>query len=92
MSDDCNISTDRESCRLATLAAEEAANKAVERTFFLFGIDIHDSKDIEKFNRSLWFIESMRKAADKGTLAFIIIICGAMAGVFWAGILHKLKG
>lgn len=74
--DDRNVQT----CSFAS----QAANEAVEKTFAILGVNVHEPKEVEEFRKSLRFGDSMRKAADKGVLALVVVLVGMGTAVFFA--------
>jgi hypothetical protein len=71
--------------------AGEAAEKAVERVFFLLGVDVHDAASIEEFRQDLRFGKSMRKYAEQGTAAMVKVVAMlVVSGFIWA-IQNKLN-
>lgn len=72
--------------------SKEAAKVAVKDVFAILGVDVDDPKEVEEFRKDLRFGQTMRKAAERGTLA---LVCAAFvsAGAFlWYGIASKLGG
>lgn len=65
--------------------AEEAAEKAVASTFFLFGVDITDVDSVNAFREDLQFGRKLRLKAEEGTNQFIRIVMGVViTGFLWA--------
>ena len=64
---------------------EDAADKAVAKTFAILGVDINNPSDVEDFRKDLRFSCDLRKAMDKGKMAFIGAIAVAFAAMLWAG-------
>lgn len=86
----CN--TGEAGCNYATQAAAQAAKAAVRETFAILGVDIDSPAEVEEFRKSLRFGDTLRKAADKGVLALVVVITGMGAAALWAGVLTKVKG
>ena len=76
----------RESCTFA----DDAAEKAVQKTFAILGVDINDPKQVNEFQKSLNFGDSMRKFFDKGFLATAVVMAGLFAAIVYAGIKARL--
>lgn len=72
--------------------AGDAADHAVKKVFAILGVDIDKPESVEEFREDLRFGKKLRKAADHGTVAFIVLLTGAMGAALWAGILDKIKG
>jgi len=71
------------------LHVERSAELAVKRVFAILGVDIDKPKEVEEFRENLRFGATLRRAADKGFLAMVIIIAGAIVAMAWAGILSE---
>lgn len=71
---------------------KEAADAAVKQVFAILGVDIDVPKEVEQFRADLRFGASMRRAADRGQLAFVGAIAVALLAALWAGITSKLGG
>lgn len=71
---------------------QEAADRAVKKVFAILGVDIDVPKDVEEFRENLRFGASMRRAADKGLIAFVGVLVTALAAAIWAGIISKISG
>lgn len=65
---------------------EDAADKAVAKTFAILGVDINNPADVEDFRKDLRFSGDMRRAMDKGKMAFIGAVAVALAAMLWAGV------
>lgn len=85
---ECKSYEDADSCP----AARGAAKEAVRQVFAILGVDIDNPKEVEEFRKSLRFGDSLRKAADKGFLAFVLILVTVAWGVFAAGFKIKMGG
>lgn len=70
--------------------AEEAANLAVKKVFYLLGVDVDDASEIEKFRQDLRFGAKIRKVVDHGlTAGGVAVIMGLLAAC-WAGLRNML--
>ena len=72
--------------------AKESAEEAVKKVFAILGVDINDPEKIEEFRMDLRFGRSMRRAADKGFLAVVVLAATAMGAALWVGITAGMKG
>jgi hypothetical protein len=72
--------------------ADEAAEKAVQKTFAILGVDVDNPRQVEEFRMGLRFGEQLRKAADKGIIAFVTLVIGALMATLWVGFKHKIGG
>ena len=70
--------------------AEDAAEAAVKKVFAILGVDINIPKDVEAFRENLRFGASLRRAADKGALAFVTGIAMVILAALGAGIMNML--
>ena len=70
---------------------EEAATKAVERVFFVLGVDVNSPSELSEFRDNLRFSASIRSAANKGTIALLGIISVFILSEFWEHILTTFK-
>ncbi|SFL23735.1 hypothetical protein SAMN05216302_10464 [Nitrosomonas aestuarii] len=73
-------------------ASDQAAEKAVKKTFAMLGVDVNDPASVEEFREDLRFGKKMRRYADYGALALIGVMATALAGAIWAGIMQKING
>ena len=71
---------------------QEAADKAVAKTFAILGVDVNDPANVEEFRQDLRFSARMRQAVDKGMIAATGAIFVAIAAALWAGIAGKVSG
>lgn len=74
------------------LNAQEVADAAVKKVFAILGVDIDDPEKVEEFRMDLRFGRSLRRASDKGLLAFVGLISVGLASALWAGIAAQIKG
>lgn len=73
-------------------AARGAAKSAVKDTFAILGVDVDDPQQVEEFRKSLRFGDAMRKAADKGFIAFVLALVAMICAALVAGVKVKLGG
>lgn len=66
--------------------SDEAAERAVKKTFAILGVNVHDPKQVEDFREDLRFGKSMRKAASYGALTMIGAMAAAITLAVWYGI------
>jgi hypothetical protein len=71
---------------------EEAADRAVRKTFAILGVDIDHPESIEEFREDLRFGKRLRKLADHGMFSFIAVAAAALAGALWIGIVSRITG
>jgi len=75
--------------------ADAAADRAVKRTFAIFGIDVGDPEKVKKLQSVFQFAENMQKITKKSNIAFwltfIAALAGGMALTFWEGLKSALK-
>lgn len=71
--------------------ASRTAKVAVHQTFAILGVDVDNPAAVEEFRKSLRFGDSMRKAADKGLLALVVVVVGMSSAVFWQGLVSKIN-
>ena len=69
----------------------ESAEMAVKKVFAILGVNIDVPKEVEEFRENLRFGATMRRAADRGMLAFVAVLVGAIAVALWAGIISKIS-
>lgn len=86
---DCGHPHDR---RKSCTHADDAAEKAVKKTFAILGVDIDSPREVSEFQQSLRFSDKLRKTADKGILTFIVTLVGLMGTALWLGLKIKLGG
>lgn len=70
--------------------ADEAAQRAVKKTFAILGVDIDSPSEVKDFQESLRFAEGLRKYATKGVGAFVTAAILFMFGALVLGIKEKL--
>ena len=69
---------------------ERSAELAVKKVFAILGVDIDKPKDVEEFRENLRFGATLRRAADKGMLAMVVVFSGAIMVAIWAGIAAEI--
>lgn len=79
-------------CREPELAASEAADKAVRQVFAILGVNIDEPKEVENFRDGLRFGQSMLKLANRGIIAFVVVLASGAAVALLLGIKVKLVG
>lgn len=72
--------------------AQQSAELAVKKVFAILGVDIDVPKEVEEFRENLRFGAAMRRAADKGMIAFVGVLVTALAAAIWAGVISKIGG
>jgi len=72
--------------------AEDAAEKAVRKTFAILGVDIDSPREVSEFQQSLRFGDKLRKTADKGIIAFVVSVAGIMGTAVYIGVKTKITG
>ena len=72
--------------------ARESAELAVKKVFAILGVDIDDPEKVEEFRMDLRFGRSMRRAADRGLIAFVGLVAISLGAALWAGIVQKVHG
>ena len=71
--------------------SDEAAERAVKKTFAILGVNVHDPQQVEEFREDLRFGKHLRKAAGYGILAMIGTIAAAIIGALWYGLKSILQ-
>ncbi len=71
---------------------DQAATLAVKKVFAILGVDIDQPNEIEEFRETLRFSKRMRRAADKGSIAFIVAVITAFVSAMGLGIVALLRG
>jgi len=69
---------------------ERSAELAVKKVFSILGVDIDKPKEVEEFRENLRFGATLRRAADKGMLAMVVVFSGAIMVAIWAGIAAEI--
>ena len=70
----------------------QSAELAVKKVFAILGVNIDEPKEVEEFRENLRFGATLRRRADQGQVALVIVIVGALAAALWAGIVNKITG
>lgn len=70
--------------------ALESAEMAVKKVFAILGVDVDVPKDVEAFRETLRFGASLKRAADRGTLAIVGAVAVAVMAALWAGIVQSV--
>lgn len=76
---------------IARRVSEESSDKAVRKVFAILGVNVDEPAEVESFRDDLRFGRRLRKAADKGFLAFAGVGGVAMAYAMWDGLVVVLK-
>ena len=58
--------------------ADESADRAVEKTFAMMGVNIHDPESVSGFQQDLRFNRTVRRISDKINITIIVVIVAAM--------------
>ena len=72
--------------------ADSSAERAVEKTFAIFGVNIHEPKEVAAFQDSLRFNERLKKMADKGVIALWVAFVSFLGISLYIGIKYKITG
>lgn len=81
---DCQTSK-KEDSTSGCVSADRAADLAVKKTFAILGVDIDQPAQVESFRESLRFGDKLRKAADKGFLAFVSAVVVLLLAALMTG-------
>ena len=73
-------------------AARGAAKEAVRQVFAILGVDVDDPEKVEEFRKDLRLAGTMRRAADKGLIAFVLALVAFTCAALVAGFKIKLGG
>ena len=71
--------------------ADRSADKAVKKTFAIFGVNVDEPREVKEFQDDLRFGNRMRKIADRSILAFAAVAATALAYAIWEGLLTKIR-
>lgn len=71
---------------------QDAADRAVERVFAIFGVDVNVPKEVEAFRQDIRFGGRIRKMSDRFWLAVVGFIAGGLILALWDGIRIKTGG
>ena len=66
--------------------ADDAAEKAVRKTFAILGVDIDSPKEVKAFQENLRFGERLRNIADKSIFGIVSAIVTLAVGAIWYSI------
>ncbi|MEQ8251587.1 MAG: hypothetical protein RIB41_10150 [Oceanibaculum nanhaiense] len=72
--------------------ARQAAEMACKKVFAILGVDLGNAAQVEEFRRDLRFGQAMRKVAEKGVTAGIVVVVGGILAALWVGLQMKLGG
>lgn len=72
--------------------ALESAELAVKKVFAILGVNVDVPKEVEEFRENLRFGATMRRAADRGTMAIAAAVAVSILAAIWAGIVSKVHG
>lgn len=72
--------------------AQKSAELAVKMVFAILGVNIDEPREVEEFRENLRFGASMRRAADKGMLAMVVVFVAGIMAAMWAGVVSKMTG
>ncbi len=86
--EECFSHITRERCQYA----EDAADRAVEKTFYALGVDVNNPSELKKFQDSLRFGEKLLNMADKGMIAAVVTGVGMLMAALFLGIKTKITG
>lgn len=86
--EECFSHIHREHCQYA----EDAADRAVEKTFYRLGVDVNNPSELKKFQDSLRFGEKLLNMADKGIIAAVVTGVGMLMAALFLGIKTKITG
>lgn len=72
--------------------ARKAADTAVCKVFAILGVDIADPRQVEEFRQDLRFGGKLRRAADKGFMAALVVGFGVLLLAGWVTLSTKFGG
>lgn len=67
--------------------AQAIADEAVERVFGIFGVDVHEARDVDEFRQNLWFAAQMRKTANHVLMTVLGLFLAAIVAALMSGML-----
>lgn len=70
--------------------ADEAAERAVKKTFAILGVDIGNPESVETFREDLRFGKTLRKYTNKGIGAFVVALVCFLFAALMLGLREKL--
>ncbi len=68
-----------------------SAELAVKKVFAILGVDVDKPDKVEEFRENLRFGAHMRRAADRGMLAMVVVFCAGIMSAIWLGV-YKMMG
>jgi hypothetical protein len=71
--------------------ADEAADRAVQKTFAILGVDVNAPESVEKFRQDLRFGGDMRSLAEKGKIASVMVFVTFIISAIGYGIIEMIK-
>lgn len=66
--------------------ADDAAEKAVKKTFAILGVDIDNPKEVREFQESLRFSDKLKQIADKSMFGAVATLITLAIGSLWYAI------
>jgi hypothetical protein len=72
--------------------ADDAARRAVAKTFAMLGVNVDVPSEIEEFRRDLRFSNFLRRHSDKAIGAVIVAAAVGLLGLIYAGAQWVLHG
>lgn len=76
---------------LGSQHAEEAANLAVKKVFYILGVDVEDAESVENFREDLRFGGKLRKMTDHGMIALVGFVALGLITALVTGATNLLK-
>ena len=74
------------------LVANDAADKAVRKTFAIMGVNVDDPRQLEDFRRDVRFAGDLRSYAGRSMLTLTSVCIGGLLIALWTGVKVKLGG
>jgi len=71
--------------------ADESADRAVRKTFAMFGVDINDPKAVAEFQQDMRFGGTMRRISDRVNITIITVIVAASVSGMLAMVWKKVS-
>lgn len=69
---------------------QDAADRAVERVFAIFGVDVNVPKEVEAFREGIRFGGKIQKAAGRFWLVVVSLLATGITLSLWDGLRIKL--
>ena len=69
--------------------ADEAAEKAVRKTFAILGVDIDSPKEVKDFQESLRFGDKLKQLADKSLFGMLTALVTLAVGSLWFAVTRQ---